>query len=97
MAKPTKTASTVASAATKQGVTEDVGVATKVPEVVEPVRFRRASLRVADAQGGLDEIGDRIEDEHGGRAADEQTDKARARSPGPGPLEIAQRGELKAP
>ena len=81
----------------QQRVTEDVGVATQIREVREPVRFRRAGLRIAHAQRGLDEIGDRIEDEDGGAATDHQADKARARSPGPSPLESDQRERLTTP
>ena len=95
--KPTTTARTVATRRHEQRVAEDVRVAAEAGEVVEPVRLRRARLRIAHAQRGLDEIGDRIEDEDGGAAPDDQADEARARPPGPGPRDERHGAGLRAP
>ena len=81
----------------QERVAEDVRVAAEVGEVVEPVRLRRARLRIAHAQGRLDQVGDRIEDEDGGPAPDDQADEARARPPGPGPRDEGHDAGLRAP
>ena len=81
----------------QQRVAENVRVAAEAGVVGEPVRLRRARLRVAHAQRGLDEINDRIEDEDGGAPTDQHADEPRTRPPGPGPLGVFHSVRLRAP
>src|SRR6266516_4581552 len=75
----------------------DLRVAAQVRIVCETVGLRRAGLWIANAQGGLDEIGNRVKDEDCGASADEQADEPRARPPGPGPRDARRdRGAWRA-
>src|SRR5262249_2523731 len=59
----------------EQRVAKDVGVAAEAREVVETVRLGGAGLRIADAQRGLDEESDRVEDQHRRDAGDQKADE----------------------
>ena len=81
----------------EDGVPEDVGVPPEVDEIVEAIRLRRARLRIADAQRGLEEKEDRIQDEDGGGASDEKADESRPGQPDRARQETPHRHALRGP
>ena len=95
--KPKTIAMIVATTRHEHGVPEDVGVPPEVREVVEAVRLRRAGLRIAHAQRGLEQEDDRIQDEDGGGAPDQQADEPRPGQPDRARQERGHAAALRAP